>query len=87
MVAGRDLGLRRNSLGHDKSDNFLTQMKKRGAILIHKIFPTSSTSAVSSSDERVMVPAGDAERESSDYSMVEAGESARDSSSGGPRRF
>ena len=61
---------------------------KNEVILILKLFPTSSASKVSSSsDERVMVPDGDAERESSDNSMVEAGESARDSSSGGPRRF
>ena len=62
-------------------------MKKLSNINL-KLFPTSSASQVSSSsDERVMVPDGDAERESSDNSMVKAEEGARDSASGGPRRF
>ena len=60
---------------------------KKGNILILKLFPTSSTSTFSSSDERVMVPDGDGERESSDISIVEAGDDARDSSMGNPRRF
>ena len=61
--------------------------EKRDSILILKLFPTFSTSAVSSSDERVMVPDGDGERESSDNSIVEVGDVARDSSMGNPRRF
>ena len=63
-------------------------MKKRGQILILKLFPTFSASKISSSsDDRVMVPSDAELRDSDDSSMVEAGDDARDSSSGSPKMF